>query len=155
MILISCSGHMLVFLLHCVCFYVIVFECRIKYCFASDSRKMNAKVKESKSSVTIRRRTHRIPNVASFLGFRTKSSAAAAVNEQQEISDDEESDAFAEHRRSFLAGPRMIRIIMSSQKTLFWSLVTFRLLNALMIQTSYVPDEYWQSIEVAHRMAFG
>jgi len=113
------------------------------------------KVKESKSSVTIRRRTHRIPNVASFLGFRAKSSAAAAVDEQQELSDDEESDAFAEHRRSFLAGPRMIRLILSSQITLFWSLVVFRLLNALMIQTSYVPDEYWQSTEVAHRMAFG
>jgi len=113
------------------------------------------KVKESKSSVTIRRRTHRIPNVSSLLGFRTKSSAATAVDEQQEISDDEESDAFAEHRRSFLAGPRMIRMIMSSQTTLFWSLVVFRLLNALMIQTAYVPDEYWQSIEVAHRMAFG
>ena len=113
---------------------------------------MNARVKESKSSVTIRRRTHRIPNVASFLGFRTKSSAA---DEHQDVSDDDESDAFAEHRRSFLAGPRMIRMIMSSQKTLFWSLVAFRLLNALMIQTSYVPDEYWQSLEVAHHMAFG
>ena len=116
---------------------------------------MSVRVKESKSSVTIRRRTHRVPNVGSFLGFRTKSSIAAAAEEQQDLSDDDESDAFAEHRRSFLAGPRMIRMIMSSQKTLFWSLVAFRLLNALMIQTSYVPDEYWQSIEVAHRMAFG
>jgi len=121
---------------------------------ASECKKMNVKMKESKSSVTIRRRTHRIPNVASFLGFRTKSSAAAA-DEHQEFSDEDETDAFAEHRHCFLASPRMIRIIMSSQKTLFWSLVAFRLLNALMIQTSYVPDEYWQSIEVAHRMAFG
>jgi len=114
------------------------------------------RMKESKSSVTIRRRTHRIPNVANFLSFRSKSSVSAATtDEQQDVSDDDESDAFAEHRRSFLAGPKMIRMIMSSQKTLFWSLVVFRLLNALMIQTSYVPDEYWQSIEVAHRMAFG
>lgn len=112
-------------------------------------------MKESKSSATIRRRTHRIPNVASFLGFRSKSTVAASVNEQQDLSDDDESDAFAEHRRYFLASPRMIRMIVSSQKSLFWSLVAFRLLNALMIQTSYVPDEYWQSIEVSHRMAFG
>jgi len=116
---------------------------------------MSVKVKESKSSVTIRRRTHRIPNVTGFLGFRTKSSSAAAVDERQELSDNEEAGAFADQQLSFLAGPRMIRIIMSSQKTLFWSLVAFRLLNALIIQTSYVPDEYWQSIEVAHRMAFG
>ena len=113
------------------------------------------RMKESKSSVTIRRRTHRIPNMANFLSFRSKSSVAAAADEQQDLGDNDESDAFAEHRQSFLAGPRMIRMIMSSQKTLFWSLVVFRLLNALMIQTSYVPDEYWQSIEVAHRMAFG
>ena len=110
------------------------------------------KVKESKSSVTIRRRTHRIPNIASFLGFQTKSSV---VDEQQDVSDDDEADAFVEHRQIFLAGPRMMRLIVSSQRTLFWSLVAFRLLNALMIQTSYVPDEYWQSIEVAHHMAFG
>jgi len=114
------------------------------------------RMKESKSSVTIRRRTHRTPNVAGLLGFRTRSSAAAAAaDDQQDVSDDDESDAFAEHQRSFIAGPRMIRMIMSSQRSMFWSLVAFRLLNALMIQTSYVPDEYWQSIEVAHRMAFG
>lgn len=112
-------------------------------------------MKESKSSVTIRRRTHRISNGTSLLGFRTRSSSAAAADEQQDISDDNEFDAFAEHQRSFIAGPRMIRMIMSSQKSMFWSLVALRLLNALMIQTSYVPDEYWQSIEVAHRMAFG
>ena len=44
---------------------------------------------------------------------------------------------------------------MSSEKTLFLGLLAFRFINALMVQTSYVPDEYWQSIEVAHNMAFG
>jgi len=120
--------------------------------FISELGKMTVKTKESKSSVTIRRRTHRIPNIASFLGFQTKSSS---VDEQQDVSDDEEANAFVEHGQFFLAGPRMIRLIMSSQKTLLLSLIAFRLLNALMIQTSYVPDEYWQSIEVAHHMAFG
>ncbi|KAE9039008.1 GPI mannosyltransferase 3 [Phytophthora rubi] len=38
----------------------------------------------------------------------------------------------------------------------FWALVTaFRLWNALFVRTSFNPDEYWQSTEVAHRLVFG
>ncbi|KAJ6664377.1 hypothetical protein lerEdw1_008596 [Lerista edwardsae] len=32
--------------------------------------------------------------------------------------------------------------------------ITLRLLNCLLVQTSFVPDEYWQSLEVAHHMVF-
>nr|XP_056721988.1 GPI mannosyltransferase 3 [Euleptes europaea] len=32
--------------------------------------------------------------------------------------------------------------------------VVLRLLNCLLVQTSFVPDEYWQSLEVAHRLVF-
>ena len=56
---------------------------------------------------------------------------------------------------SFQEGPKFLQLIMSSEKTLFLGLLAFRFINALMVQTSYVPDEYWQSIEVAHNMAFG
>ena len=34
-------------------------------------------------------------------------------------------------------------------------LVALRCLNALLLQTAFAPDEYWQSLEVAHRLAFG
>lgn len=34
-------------------------------------------------------------------------------------------------------------------------LLVFRLLNSLVVQTMFNPDEYWQSLEVAHRMVFG
>ncbi|XP_071510502.1 GPI mannosyltransferase 3-like [Diadema antillarum] len=34
-------------------------------------------------------------------------------------------------------------------------LVLFRWLNVALVQTSFVPDEYWQSLEVAHKMVFG
>ncbi len=34
-------------------------------------------------------------------------------------------------------------------------LVIFRTVNALFNYTAFVPDEYWQSLEVAHRMVFG
>ncbi|XP_048118409.1 GPI mannosyltransferase 3 isoform X1 [Alosa alosa] len=32
--------------------------------------------------------------------------------------------------------------------------VAFRLINCLLVQTNFVPDEYWQSLEVSHHMAF-
>eukprot|EP00079_Xenopus_tropicalis_P033657 XP_017947428.1 PREDICTED: GPI mannosyltransferase 3 isoform X1 [Xenopus tropicalis] len=32
--------------------------------------------------------------------------------------------------------------------------VGFRIFNCMMVQTSFVPDEYWQSLEVAHKMTF-
>ncbi|ESP05347.1 hypothetical protein LOTGIDRAFT_181193, partial [Lottia gigantea] len=44
---------------------------------------------------------------------------------------------------------------MASDKSLFLGLLALRFVNALMIQTHFVPDEYWQSLEVGHNMAFG
>lgn len=38
---------------------------------------------------------------------------------------------------------------------LFWALLAFRVCNSLLVQTSFDPDEYWQSLEVAHRVVFG
>ncbi|XP_061737657.1 GPI mannosyltransferase 3 isoform X2 [Nerophis ophidion] len=32
--------------------------------------------------------------------------------------------------------------------------VTFRIINCFLVQSSFVPDEYWQSLEVAHHMVF-
>lgn len=40
-------------------------------------------------------------------------------------------------------------------KTLFLCFVAFRVLNALLVDTFHVADEYWQSLEVAHRAVFG
>ncbi|XP_077276775.1 phosphatidylinositol glycan anchor biosynthesis class B [Temnothorax americanus] len=34
-------------------------------------------------------------------------------------------------------------------------LILWRLINVILIKTVHVPDEYWQSLEVAHRLAFG
>lgn len=31
----------------------------------------------------------------------------------------------------------------------------FRVANALLVQTYFNPDEHWQALEVAHRVAFG
>ncbi|KAJ1180814.1 hypothetical protein NDU88_006030 [Pleurodeles waltl] len=32
--------------------------------------------------------------------------------------------------------------------------IAFRIINCFLVQTSFVPDEYWQSLEVAHHMVF-
>ncbi|EZA57245.1 GPI mannosyltransferase [Ooceraea biroi] len=39
--------------------------------------------------------------------------------------------------------------------TLLCLLLLWRLISVFVVQTAHVPDEYWQSLEVAHRMAFG
>lgn len=36
-----------------------------------------------------------------------------------------------------------------------WALVIFRMVNALLCYSAFVPDEYWQALEVAHKMVFG
>jgi phosphatidylinositol glycan class B len=43
----------------------------------------------------------------------------------------------------------------STTKGLILGLIAFRVLNALVVETFHVPDEYWQSTEVAHRAVFG
>lgn len=35
------------------------------------------------------------------------------------------------------------------------AVVVVRLASAVLNQTAFVPDEYWQSLEIAHRMVFG
>ena len=34
-------------------------------------------------------------------------------------------------------------------------IVAVRLASVFIVQTYYVPDEYWQSLEVAHKLTFG
>ncbi|CAM9552462.1 unnamed protein product, partial [Discosporangium mesarthrocarpum] len=41
-------------------------------------------------------------------------------------------------------GPRLLAV-----------LITFRVLNALVVRTYFTPDEFWQGPEVAHYLAFG
>lgn len=45
--------------------------------------------------------------------------------------------------------------VMGGWSLMLGSLMVFRVLNALLCSTSFVPDEYWQSLEVAHKMVFG
>ena len=44
---------------------------------------------------------------------------------------------------------------MSSNSFIFLSLVGFRIFDGLFVRTYFNPDEFWQSMEVAHNRAFG
>jgi hypothetical protein len=45
--------------------------------------------------------------------------------------------------------------LFSSTKTVFALCLAFRVVNALLVRTYFNPDEHWQALEVAHRIAFG
>jgi phosphatidylinositol glycan class B len=42
-----------------------------------------------------------------------------------------------------------------SETSILASLVVYRAINACLIKTYFSPDEYWQALEVGHRIAFG
>lgn len=45
--------------------------------------------------------------------------------------------------------------IRNNPLVLWLALFIFRFLNAALVRTYFDPDEYWQSIEIAHRHVFG
>lgn len=113
---------------------------------------MDRRLKESKSAATIRRRTNRNGAVALFHNWRLKLSGCQEYDDNDEDCD---GSSMFHGTNDFLSSSKLICTLLASQKTLVLSLMAFRVLNALLIQTSYVPDEYWQSLEVAHQMVFG
>ena len=42
----------------------------------------------------------------------------------------------------------------SCSNALLFLLILYRVINALLVQTRFVPDEYWQSIEVSYYMNY-
>eukprot|EP00959_Pyramimonas_sp_CCMP1952_P121801 2546424-Pyramimonas_sp.AAC.1 len=40
-------------------------------------------------------------------------------------------------------------------REVFLLLLAFRTFNGILVYTYFNPDEYWQSLEVAHRLVFG
>ncbi|XP_060065292.1 GPI mannosyltransferase 3-like [Ylistrum balloti] len=106
--------------------------------------------KEGKGAATIRRRKLRHNQDARD---RVKNSCPMSPihsDDEQEIDEEEEGYIFQEE----VLGPLIVKKLMATQKTIFLGLIALRVCNALMIQTYFVPDEYWQSLEVAHKIVF-
>jgi len=107
--------------------------------------------RDAKSAATIRRRKlrHRPGDLDKFKHGRP--SFPPRLEEIHEYNEEDEGYLFDDE----VLGPSVIKKVMSSDKTLILSLISLRIVNALLVQTSFVPDEYWQSMEVSHNMAFG
>ena len=45
--------------------------------------------------------------------------------------------------------------LFNNQNRLLNYLILFRIINVICTKTYFNPDEYWQSVEVAHYMIFG
>ncbi|XP_012947012.1 GPI mannosyltransferase 3 [Aplysia californica] len=108
--------------------------------------------KESKTMSTIRRRKGK--QVAIALQKIREENPKPVVASEAEIAAAEVED----HCYMFddkVLGPIVLRRLMSNSRSLFLALIVIRCANALLIQTQFVPDEYWQSLEVAHKMVFG
>lgn len=87
---------------------------------------------------------------------RQKSSCAALINRiRDKVSSGEEKEHGPQSLvYNDIVGSSTIQKMMSSDKTILLGLLVIRLVNALIVQTFFVPDEFWQSVEVAHKMAF-
>lgn len=74
------------------------------------------------------------------------------LNRDQESNQKEEEQQISAkpQQRSNLAS-----VLFSSERRIFLFCLAFRSINSLLIQTYFNPDEHWQALEVAHRIAFG
>ncbi|GET04188.1 GPI mannosyltransferase 3 [Rhizophagus clarus] len=50
---------------------------------------------------------------------------------------------------------KTLNLILNNQNRLLSYLILFRIINAIFTKTYFNPDEYWQSVEVAHYIVFG
>lgn len=62
-----------------------------------------------------------------------------------------------EHEASVIVGTEKKKSQSQNKDlpVLFVGLLCFRVLNSLAISTFFNPDEFWQSLEVAHNLSFG
>jgi len=106
--------------------------------------------KEGKGAATIRRRKLKHTNDDKEKVRCSNLSSPAESDEEQEVDEEEEGYIFEEE----VLGPLIVKKLMATEKTILLGLIALRISNSLLIQTSFVPDEYWQSLEVAHKLVF-
>ncbi|GAB2241675.1 hypothetical protein Droror1_Dr00018450 [Drosera rotundifolia] len=75
---------------------------------------------------------------------------AGTGNEGIRLSDEGDDDEGIHERRASSSSS----FSYSSRKIFFLCLVA-RIVNALLVQTYFKPDEHWQALKVAHRIVFG
>lgn len=48
-----------------------------------------------------------------------------------------------------------IQALLTSSREVFILCLVARIINSLLVQTYFNPDEHWQALEVAHHITFG
>lgn len=46
-------------------------------------------------------------------------------------------------------------MFLNKTQRIFFGIVSFRLISWFLVRTYFIADEYWQTFEIAHRLAFG
>lgn len=106
--------------------------------------------KEGKGAATIRRRKLKHSQDALNRVKHSCPMSPIPSDEEQEVDEEEEGYIFQEE----ILGPLIVKKLMANEKTILLGLIALRICNSLLIQTYFVPDEYWQSLEVAHKIVF-
>ena len=106
----------------------------------------------TKSATTIRRRKTKY-NQDDFNRMKNSFPQTHQVRDEglKKLSEEEEGYLFDDE----VLGPSIVKMLMNSEKSLLLALISVRVVNSLIIQTYFVPDEFWQSLEVAHNTVFG
>ncbi|EXB94916.1 GPI mannosyltransferase 3 [Morus notabilis] len=74
---------------------------------------------------------------------RHRAEVSSPLTQNSDLSDSEQTEK--SHNSDYSFSPRKV----------FAFCLAFRVVNALLVQTYFNPDEHWQALEVAHRIAFG
>lgn len=74
---------------------------------------------------------------------RHRAEVSSPSTQNSDLSDAEQTEK--SHNSDYSFSPRKV----------FAFCLAFRVVNALLVQTYFNPDEHWQALEVAHRIAFG
>jgi hypothetical protein len=76
------------------------------------------------------------------------------IGKEQRQEEEEEGKDVTKTRR--VKGYHHHHLLAPWDEKWVWRLcLAFRLMNAMLVQTYFNPDEHWQALEVAHRIAFG
>lgn len=67
----------------------------------------------------------------------------------------EQNENFIEESEENSKEKKPLNLILNNQNRLLSCLILFRIINAIFTKTYFNPDEYWQSVEVAHYLVFG
>ena len=49
----------------------------------------------------------------------------------------------------------MLQMLLNKTQRIVFAIVAYRLIAWLLVRTYFIADEYWQTFEVAHSLAFG